>query len=339
MKHISCPKHLTYRWVMSRTWLIHMCCDACNETSVLSYNSFHWECITPETHQIEKLRFLGVSRYKFKLRPWLHLNLYWGIWVSGFGGFGKCTIFSENSHTWHHGTYENVIPDAHAHAHAHSLSLTHHRTHTYETHSYLSWCIPMKLDGIHTLYDAFILFLDLVDLESVALSVETLIRDMTHSYLSWRIPTKHDAFICDMTHVYVTWWSSANIPQKIKLFRTVCSSFQGTPPPPHPKHTQKYTCPYRYVFVCVWGQGKGLEIKHICIYVGFRICLKDSYWERGLNKKEASKLPSPHPPHPLFDTHSTPYTHTETHLQKERKLQNCALLTYTETWTEKINVR
>jgi len=34
-------------------------------------DSFHWKCYTLETHQIEKLRFLGISRYKFKLRCWL----------------------------------------------------------------------------------------------------------------------------------------------------------------------------------------------------------------------------------------------------------------------------
>jgi len=35
----------------------------------------------------KKLRFLGISRYKVKLRYWFNLNVYWGISVSGFGGF------------------------------------------------------------------------------------------------------------------------------------------------------------------------------------------------------------------------------------------------------------
>ena len=30
------------------------------------YDSFHWKCSIPEIHQIEKLGFLGMSRYKFK---------------------------------------------------------------------------------------------------------------------------------------------------------------------------------------------------------------------------------------------------------------------------------
>jgi len=35
------------------------------------------------------LRFLGISRYEFKLRFWFNLKLYRGSWVSGFGGFGS----------------------------------------------------------------------------------------------------------------------------------------------------------------------------------------------------------------------------------------------------------
>jgi len=48
-----------------------------------TYDRFLWSCYTPKIHQIEKLRFLGISRYKFKLRVWLNLNLYRGIRVSG----------------------------------------------------------------------------------------------------------------------------------------------------------------------------------------------------------------------------------------------------------------
>jgi len=44
------------------------------------------------------LRFLGISRYKFKLRFGFDLNLYPGIWVSGFGGFRACSILSGISH-------------------------------------------------------------------------------------------------------------------------------------------------------------------------------------------------------------------------------------------------
>ena len=33
-------------------------------------DSFHWNCYTPKIHQIQKLRVLGISRCKFKLRFW-----------------------------------------------------------------------------------------------------------------------------------------------------------------------------------------------------------------------------------------------------------------------------
>jgi len=48
---------------------------------------FHWNCYTPEIHQIEEFRFLGILQYKFKLRFWFHLNLYQVIWFSRCGGF------------------------------------------------------------------------------------------------------------------------------------------------------------------------------------------------------------------------------------------------------------
>ena len=47
---------------------------------------------TQQIHQIEKLRFLSISRYKFKSRFWLSLNLHQGIWVCGFDGFGGVAL-------------------------------------------------------------------------------------------------------------------------------------------------------------------------------------------------------------------------------------------------------
>jgi len=70
---------------------------------VLMYDGFHGNCNNRIIHQIEKLRFLGYSRYKFKLRFWLNLNLYRGIWVSGylvdFGGavFSVETVIRDRS--------------------------------------------------------------------------------------------------------------------------------------------------------------------------------------------------------------------------------------------------
>ena len=62
------------------------------------YDSFHWNCYTPKIHQIQRLRFLGISRYKITLRYWFNLNLYRGIWASRFGGFRGCSIFSAKCH-------------------------------------------------------------------------------------------------------------------------------------------------------------------------------------------------------------------------------------------------
>jgi len=49
------------------------------------YDSFHWKWYTPEIHQIEKPRFLGISRCKFKFKFCLNLNLYREF--SRFSGF------------------------------------------------------------------------------------------------------------------------------------------------------------------------------------------------------------------------------------------------------------
>jgi len=43
--------------------------------SLIQYDSSHSNCYTPEIHQIEKLRYLGTSLCKFKLRFGIHLGL------------------------------------------------------------------------------------------------------------------------------------------------------------------------------------------------------------------------------------------------------------------------
>jgi len=43
--------------------------------SLIQYDSSHSNCYTPEIHQFEKLRYLGTSLYKFKLRFGIHLGL------------------------------------------------------------------------------------------------------------------------------------------------------------------------------------------------------------------------------------------------------------------------
>jgi len=64
-----------------------------------TYNSIHWKRYIPEIHQIEKLRFLSISRYRFKLRFWFHLNLCRGMRVSRFGGLVGCSNFCGKCHT------------------------------------------------------------------------------------------------------------------------------------------------------------------------------------------------------------------------------------------------
>jgi len=56
----------------------------------MSYDIFHQKCYIPEILRIERLTFLGIPWYKFKLRFWFHLNLYREIGVSGCGGFRGC---------------------------------------------------------------------------------------------------------------------------------------------------------------------------------------------------------------------------------------------------------
>ena len=70
------------------------CNTACLLPTPPGYDTFHWNCYTHKMHQIQKLKFLGISWYKFKLRFWFNLNRYPSVWVFGFGGFRGCNISS-----------------------------------------------------------------------------------------------------------------------------------------------------------------------------------------------------------------------------------------------------
>jgi len=87
----------------TNTLIIQLLC------SFVYYSSFAYGCIIELLYCIWKFplrllhawnppnrefQFLGVSRYKFKFRSWFNLNLYQGMWVSAFGGFRRCSIFS-----------------------------------------------------------------------------------------------------------------------------------------------------------------------------------------------------------------------------------------------------
>ena len=59
------------------------------------YYTFHWKCYVPKIHQIKKLRFLGMSRYRFKL----NLRLIWIFTVKSLFfdlvGFGEVAFSVE----------------------------------------------------------------------------------------------------------------------------------------------------------------------------------------------------------------------------------------------------
>jgi len=62
------------------------------------YDTLHWNCYIPEIHQIMKLRFLGISWYKFKLKFLFNMNLYQGIGAPRFDGFLGCSVFRRICH-------------------------------------------------------------------------------------------------------------------------------------------------------------------------------------------------------------------------------------------------
>jgi len=80
--------HLTAR---SRTYPSRLCCH--------QYDSFHWKCYLPETHQIEKSTFLIISWQKSKLQFWLNSNLYEEFKFLNMADFGV-VAFSEESVIW-----------------------------------------------------------------------------------------------------------------------------------------------------------------------------------------------------------------------------------------------
>ena len=99
----SAPTRIEYTYKAMITGVSHgqVCkSDRYKYIGSISYDSFHGKYYIPEIHHIKILRFVYISRYKFKLRFWLNLNLYRGIWVSRFGGFCGCSIFSGICHSW-----------------------------------------------------------------------------------------------------------------------------------------------------------------------------------------------------------------------------------------------
>jgi len=68
-----------------------------------SSDSFHRNCYTPKTHQIEKLTFLGISQYKWRF--WFEFvprNLsFWICWISGLYHFQWNLTYVRNIGLFH----------------------------------------------------------------------------------------------------------------------------------------------------------------------------------------------------------------------------------------------
>ena len=83
---------------------LHMCESerASDLRSTIEYIyvwQFPLEILHPRNPPNQKLRFLGVSWYKFKERFWIDLNLYRGVCFSRFDGLRGCGILSGICHT------------------------------------------------------------------------------------------------------------------------------------------------------------------------------------------------------------------------------------------------
>jgi hypothetical protein len=60
------------------------------------YDTFHWKWTSPDIHQIEKLRVLGISRYKHNTKIWSNLDFYQdSFWVSYLADSGGGSISVE----------------------------------------------------------------------------------------------------------------------------------------------------------------------------------------------------------------------------------------------------
>jgi len=130
------------------------------------HHTFHWKCYLLKIHQIEKLNFLGISRYQCKSEFWLNSNLYRGTRVSRFGEFRRCSIFSSN---FHMGVHMNEL----YHAHADKWVMWRHSF----THSRVTQMSPIYL---HTTQYEYTIWIFTYTYE-YTLWKYTYIRDVTHS--------------------------------------------------------------------------------------------------------------------------------------------------------------
>jgi len=84
--HEHCPKK---KWEKN---------EACISRSSL-YDSFYWNYYTPKSTESRNSDFSVSRGTNSNVKFWFNLDVYRRIWVSGFGGFGGCSIFGGNCHT------------------------------------------------------------------------------------------------------------------------------------------------------------------------------------------------------------------------------------------------
>ena len=71
-------------------------------------NAFSSAATSSAIHPIENPRFLGITRYKFKLTFWFNLNLYREIRISGSAGLRGGSISSGICHMWQYRICSNT---------------------------------------------------------------------------------------------------------------------------------------------------------------------------------------------------------------------------------------
>jgi len=79
------------------TWKIYECvsntCACLSKTCACPWQ-IPLKMLHPKIHQIKISKFLGTDSNESKVSIWVCTARYQGIWVSRFGGFRRCSIFS-----------------------------------------------------------------------------------------------------------------------------------------------------------------------------------------------------------------------------------------------------
>ena len=109
----------------------------------------------PQSWETQNSRYLAVQ---FKMMFWFNLNVYWGLWVSRYGGFrGRC-IFSGNCHKeptlrrtrWRECVYTRIRLNVYIHTHAHTYSAASFPSRNTHTQKFTSSGRDEVSAGTHT---------------------------------------------------------------------------------------------------------------------------------------------------------------------------------------------